>query len=206
MVWTDNSRRVFRNVFTNAVHIADHFYVIQRANLAADQVRRRVQQEKYGHRGRKHDPLFRGRRLPVTAHDRVSAKAQAKLQSILDNGDPNGEVALAHRIKEQLRSFYACDNYDVAQERLQEIIAAAIAETSPEEVQKLGATLLNWSEEILNYPKDKLSNGVTEEQNNTIKRVKRIGYGFRNFHNYRIRVLLTAGKPHWQLLQSVNPK
>ena len=39
--------------------------------------------------------------------------------------------------------------------------------------------------------------------NNLIKRVKRVGFGFRNFANYRIRVLLYAGKPNWRVLGSI---
>ncbi len=36
-----------------------------------------------------------------------------------------------------------------------------------------------------------------------IKRIKRIGFGFRNFENYRIRALLYAGKPNWRVLGSI---
>jgi len=32
---------------------------------------------------------------------------------------------------------------------------------------------------------------------------KRIGFGFRNFENYRIRALLCAGKPNWRVLGSI---
>ena len=39
--------------------------------------------------------------------------------------------------------------------------------------------------------------------NNLIKRIKRVGFGFRNFANYRIRVLLYAGKPNWRVLGSI---
>jgi hypothetical protein len=39
--------------------------------------------------------------------------------------------------------------------------------------------------------------------NNLIKRIKRIGFGFRNFENYRIRALLYAGKPNWRVLGSI---
>ncbi len=35
------------------------------------------------------------------------------------------------------------------------------------------------------------------------KRIKRIGFGFRNFENYRIRALLYAGKPNWRVLGSI---
>jgi hypothetical protein len=34
-------------------------------------------------------------------------------------------------------------------------------------------------------------------------RIKRIGFGFHNFENYRIRVLLYAGKPNWRVLGSI---
>jgi transposase len=30
-----------------------------------------------------------------------------------------------------------------------------------------------------------------------------IGFGFRNFENYRIRALLYAGKPNWRVLGSI---
>ena len=34
-------------------------------------------------------------------------------------------------------------------------------------------------------------------------RIKRIGFGFRNFENYRIRALLYAGWPNWRVLGSI---
>ena len=41
--------------------------------------------------------------------------------------------------------------------------------------------------------------------NNLVKRIKRIGFGFRRFAHYRIRVLLYAGRPNWDLLPTVHP-
>ena len=48
-----------------------------------------------------------------------------------------------------------------------------------------------------------VTNGPTESLNNLIKRIKRVGFGFRNFRNYRIRALLYAGKPNWRVLGSI---
>ena len=45
-----------------------------------------------------------------------------------------------------------------------------------------------------------MSNEPTEALTNLVKRIKRIGFGFRNFENYRIRALLYAGKPNWRVL------
>ena len=37
------------------------------------------------------------------------------------------------------------------------------------------------------------SNGPTEAINGLIKKVKRVGHGYRNFDNYRLRLLLHYG-------------
>jgi len=50
-----------------------------------------------------------------------------------------------------------------------------------------------------------VTNGPTEGLNNLIKRIKRAAFGFRNFANYRIRALLYAGKPNWNLLTTITP-
>jgi hypothetical protein len=36
--------------------------------------------------------------------------------------------------------------------------------------------------------------------NNLITRVNGVAFGFRRFRNYRVRALLYAGKPNWDLL------
>ena len=50
------------------------------------------------------------------------------------------------------------------------------------------------------------ANAPTEAANNLIKRVKRVAFGFTRFRNYRVRVLLYAGRPNWQLLATVTPR
>jgi Transposase len=50
-----------------------------------------------------------------------------------------------------------------------------------------------WEPEILGWHRTGLSNGPTEAMNLLIKKTKRIGHGFRNFENYRLRLLLHCG-------------
>ncbi len=52
----------------------------------------------------------------------------------------------------------------------------------------------------------RVSNGPTEAANNLIKRVKRVAFGLTRFRNFRIRVLLYAGRPNWDLLATVAPR
>jgi len=47
--------------------VVDHFHAIRLANTVVDQVRRRTQQTTLGHRGRQHAPLYRIRKLLLTA-------------------------------------------------------------------------------------------------------------------------------------------
>lgn len=52
-------RSVADTVLAHATQVADPFNVASVANERLDEVRRRVQNEALGHRGRKSDPLYR---------------------------------------------------------------------------------------------------------------------------------------------------
>ncbi|MBS1984749.1 MAG: transposase [Bdellovibrionales bacterium] len=66
---------------------------------------------------------------------------------------------------------------------------AAAADSKLPEILRLRETLTRWREPILEYFKTGLTNARTEGMNNVAKVVKRRSYGFRNFRNYRLRVL-----------------
>jgi len=196
-------RAVFNVILPKATQVVDHFHVIKLANQTLDQVRRRVQQDQLHHRGRKNDPLYQIRRILLLGQENLSEKTSERLTCLLTLGDPDGEVAITYRIKERLREFYEQANMKEAEEIFDELITTCQKPSMPGEVRKLGATPKTWHPQILAYHHAHHSNGITEAMNNLIKRVKRVGYGFRNFNNYRTRVLLYAGKPHWRTLDSI---
>ncbi len=68
------------------------------------------------------------------------------------------------------------------------------------------ASLIRWKHQIAAWHQAHLSNGPTEAANNLIKRVKRVAFGLTRFRNFRIRVLLYAGRPNWDLLATVAPR
>ena len=74
------------------------------------------------------------------------------------------------------------------------------------EARSLGRTLIRWKHQIATWHTAHVSNGPTEAANNLIKRVKRAAFGFTSFRNYRIRALLYAGKPDWDLLATIRPR
>ena len=57
----------------------------------------------------------------------------------------------------------------------------------------LAKTLKSWQLEILTMLRFNRSNGITEGFHNKMEKITRIGYGFRNFNNYKQRVMLKCG-------------
>ena len=194
---------VYAVVLPKAAQVVDPFHVVSLANRCLDAVRRRVQTEQTGHRGRRDDPLYRVRRALLTGEEKLDERASARLASLLALGDPNAEVAIAYRVKERLRDFYRTPDTDDARAILEELKNHCLRREMPPEIQKLGRTLRAWFDKICNFHLARVSNGPTEAINNLIKRIKRVGFGFRNFQNYRIRALLYAGKPNWRVLGSI---
>ena len=177
--------------------VADPFHLVKLANTKLDECRRRVQNDTVGHRGRKDDPLYRARRLLTKAHERLDERGETKLLGLLTAGDPRGEVRMAWHAKEVVRSID--DIADQLGHDLQD-------ESCPPEVRSLGRTIVRWRDQIVAWHHALVSNGPTEAINNLIKRIKRVGFGFRRFTHYRTRVLLYAGKPNWDLLATVTPR
>jgi len=199
-------RSVFDTMLPDAVQVADPFHVVKLANQKLDECRRRIQNETLGHRGRKDDPLYRARRLLTKADERLDENGRARLLGLLAAGDPRGEVRTAWHAKEVVRSIYEHRDPGLALEFVDRLGHDLQDETCPTEVRSLGRTLLRWKNQIAAWHHAHVSNGPTEAANNLIKRVKRVAFGFTRFRNYRVRVLLYAGKPNWDLLATITPR
>ena len=180
----------------DATRVADPFHVVRVANRCVDQVRRRVQNETLHHRGRKHDPLYRIRKLLLTGSERLDGRGTDRMLLGLRVGDPNDEVLGAWLAKESVRDVYLTDDPDDAAVLIDKAITGC-AQDDVEEIRSLGRTLASWRTEILEHHHTGASNGPTEGLNLCVKKVKRCGHGFRTFHHYRLRVLLHAGGVTW---------
>lgn len=198
-------KATFDTMLGHADQVIDPFHLIRAANDRLDECRRRVQNETLGHRGRKGDPLYRCRKLLLKAEERLDPVGSVKLTGLLRAGDPHGEVAYAWHAKEAVRFFYDIPNPDMADRYLVDLAADLQDDDFPPEVNALGRTLTRWRVEIVNWHRARASNGPAEAINNLVKRVKRAAFGFRRFRHYRIRSLLYAGKPDWNLLTTITP-
>ncbi len=94
--------------------------------------------------------------------------------------------------KELLREAYATtDPYD-ARRRLRRFYDHCASSDIPE-LDRLARTIRRWEPQILAWHSTGLTNGPTEAVNLLVKKIKRVGHGFRNFENYRLRLLLHCG-------------
>jgi transposase len=192
-------RKVFSTMVPDAVQVADPFHVVKVANTKLDECRRRVQNETMGHRGRKSDPLYRCRRLLTKAEERLSEGGKEKLLGLLRAGDPRGDVSTMWEAKEAVRELYTHADPALALEWVAQLGADLQDADYPIEARSLGRTLIRWKHQIAAWHEAHVSN-------NLIKRVKRAAFGFTSFRNYRIRSLLYAGKPNWDLLAIITPR
>ena len=115
---------VYTVMLPQADQVVDPFHVISLANRSLDAVRRRVQTEQTGHRGRRDDPLYRARRVLLRGEENLDPAATERLWSLLALGDPGAEVAIAYRVKERLRDFYRTRDPDQAKAMLRELEGA----------------------------------------------------------------------------------
>src|SRR5688572_11967551 len=101
-----------RDELEDATAVLDAFHVVRLGLTAMEQTRRRVQQEQLGHRGRKHDPLYRIRNALRAGADKLTARQISRIEAGLQAGDPDFEVTVAWRCYQQLRSAFTTSLVD----------------------------------------------------------------------------------------------
>ncbi|QTE31084.1 hypothetical protein [Pengzhenrongella sicca] len=71
-----------------------------------DEVRRRVEQETLGHRGRADDPLYRVRNILHRVAGELTERPWARLVDSLERGDIGDKVFVAQQCYQQVRSAF----------------------------------------------------------------------------------------------------
>ena len=160
----------------NATLVADKFHVLRL--LTPSLLRRR--QEISGDRAD-----LRAKKLLLMSAHRLKYSERLAIHRFLERYPEMHEL---YQWKERLHGFYRIRGYDRAVTALTAITDAMAASLLPE-IKTLRRTLMKWREEILAYFKTGLTNARTEGFNNKAKVVKRRGYGYKSFRNYRLKVL-----------------
>ena len=175
-------RRLVEDFFPNAEIVADKFHAVRLANEALDSIRKEVQKEL----DKPHKKWFKNaRRVLLRRQQKLSSGERAKLSQMFSFSD---KLAVAHALKEEYcRIFDSCDR-KMFKERLRDFREHVLASNIAPFIRVL-KTIEQWKEEIWNGIRTGYNNGFTEGCNNTIKVLKRVCYGFRNFANFRRRIM-----------------
>lgn len=178
----------------DAVAVLDAFHVVRLGLKAMEDTRRRVQQQQLGHRGHKNDPLYRIRNVLRAGIEKLSERQIARLEAGLEAGDPGYEVTIAWHCYQQLRSAFATKNLHEGKTTALKVLESFHTCPIPE-IARLGRTLRAWRQQFLAYfTTGRANNGGTEAINGIIELHRRIARGFRNPANYRLRMILAAGR------------
>ena len=178
-----------------AVPVMDPFHVVRLAGDALDVCRRRVQQDLFGRRGMKDDPLYKARRTLHTGDKLLTEKQRARLEALFAV-EEHIEVEATWGIYQRMIAAYREPDRQRAKDMMQAVIDAVSAGVPAAlvEVRKLGRTLKQRAADILAFfDRPGTSNGPTEAINGRLEHLRGSALGFRNLTNYIARSLLEAG-------------
>jgi transposase len=145
-----------------ATVVLDPFHAIKLAQNTIDTVRRRVQHDSLGHRGRRDDPLYGIRRVLLRGAERHTVRSYTRLLAGLAAGDPHGHVAAAWIATQQLRHVYGAQDLTQARDRLFTFYTLC-ADAEIPELSRLARTISAWQDQLLAYfTTGRASNGPTE--------------------------------------------
>ena len=171
----------------NASIVYDRFHISGYPGGAVDQVRRAEHKQLL----RDGDDILTGSRYSVL---RPAETRTEKHQGVLDAiCGRNLKTSRAWAIKESFLSFWQARNRAFAELIFDDWYGWAVrGKLKP--VVKVAKMLKKHVEGLLSYFEHPITNGVSEGLNSKIQSIKASARGFRNFTNYRIRILFTCGK------------
>ena len=174
--------KLVEECFPNAVIAADKFHAVRLANNALDAIRKEVQMglDKNNRKWFKN-----AHRVLLRREHKLSSGERAKLSQMLSFSE---KLTLAHTLKEEYYCIFDSCDWKMFKERLHSFKEHVLASNIAPFIKVLKTTE-QWEKEIWNGIHTGYNNGFTEGCNTTIKTLKRVCYGFRNFENFRRRIM-----------------
>ena len=169
--------------------IADRFHVMNLLNKELDEARReeknQIKKMKSKSKQEKMKAAISKSKYALLKNQKdLSEKQEEKLTMVL-NAFP--KLAEKHALKEEFKRIFD-ETYDCYSGESK--IADWMKKARSHYPEFIG-TLRRWFAEIVGYFEKRTTNGIVEGINNKIKVIKRAGYGFTNYENFKMRCLLT---------------
>lgn len=174
---------VLKEFFPQATFIADKFHFARQVFWALENVRKTRQKT----RDAKYRLYFkRSKSILRKKGSRLSPEEKEKLELMLWQ---DKEIKEAYLLKERFYDVLDASSKEEARQALDKWLWVA-KESGLKEFKASIRAYENWKEEILNAFSTGITNGQTEGFNNKIKVIKRVSYGYRNFENFKSRILM----------------
>ena len=179
-------RALIRRWFPRAVIVADRFHTIRLVGLHLFKLARQLCPALGWHRGWLGLLRTRADRLDPDQRHRLGQlfATHPLLEGIYELKERLcALLRLKHQSKRACRGHIQC---------LLELLAT-LRQSGLEPALALAQTLTDWTEEIVRMWRFTRNNGITEGFHRKMKLIQRRAYGFRNFNNYRLRVIAQCG-------------
>lgn len=179
-------RRLVRRYFPNAKIVADRFHVVRLITHHFLDLARQIAPTIKGHRGF----LAAFRMRP----DRLTAKEQLRLQRLFEAHPslrPLYEKMQALRALMNRKHLTRRQCWQPARQLLALIDDLKNSSFAP--LISLAQTLETWKEPLAAMWRFTRNNAITEGFHRKMKLIQRRAYGFKNFFNYRLRVIAQCG-------------
>ena len=169
----------------NADIVHDKFHISKYLNKAVDKVRYTEHKALGGD-----SPLLKSKYKWLRTHKDKRSSEAIKFRKL---NQLNIKTSRVWRIKETFRQFWNY-SYRASAKRFFDEWSNNAMRSRLEPVKKVVKMLRKHEDGLLNYSKHKISNATAEGFNSTIQLIKANARGFKNFSNYRARILFRCGK------------
>ena len=180
---SETYRSIARCYFPNATIVADRFHVVRLINQHFLKVWQQQHPE-----GRKH----RGLISLMRRHQwHLRDEQHANLMNYLAGFPVLKALYIA---KQKLMRFVLLKTLTKRRAKIKlPVYLRLLEELKDSPLRTLAKTLESWMEPIIAMWRFRKNNGITEGFHNKMEMMTRRAYGFRNFENYRLRVLAHCG-------------
>ena len=183
---SETYRRIVRRYFFNAKIVSDRFHVVRLWNHHFLKLWQQLDPE-----GRKNRGLLS---LMRRHENRLTLRQQATLQGYLQH---HLALKTVYEFKQSLMKKLLLKTRTRSQvkDELKEFLPMVqqLLESPWEAMRTFGKTVQLWLTEIVSMWRFSKSNGITEGFHTKMEMISRRAFGFRNFNNYRLRVLALCG-------------
>ena len=201
-------------MFPKAKYVVDPFHYTRYIMDALDKVRIRLQ-DNYGYNSKEYRILKNKKNVSLLRRysneiDWFTYTKRFKNNHLVDVLkydlrenilDIDEELKMSYQLKELFLDITHHATYENVKSQLINWIAL-VREQNIEEMSEAANTIENWLEYICNSFIDKrFSNGFTEGLNNKIKVIKRVGFGYKDFDFFRLRLLYILNNKNMKKLK-----